>query len=31
MEDPMSVEFLLTSLIIVATPGIGVLYTLAAG
>ena len=27
----MSVEFLLTSLIIVATPGTGVLYTLAAG
>ncbi|MGH2961666.1 MAG: LysE family translocator [Solirubrobacterales bacterium] len=27
----MSVEFLLTSLIVVATPGIGVLYTLAAG
>ncbi|MBA3644181.1 MAG: LysE family translocator, partial [Chloroflexia bacterium] len=27
----MSVEFLLTSLIIAATPGTGVLYTLAAG
>jgi len=27
----MSVEFLLTSLIVVATPGTGVLYTLAAG
>lgn len=27
----MSVEFLLISLIVVATPGIGVLYTLAAG
>ena len=27
----MSVEFLLTSLVIVATPGTGVLYTLAAG
>ncbi len=27
----MSVEFLLTSLIVVASPGIGVLYTLAAG
>ena len=27
----MSVEFLLTTLIIVATPGTGVLYTLAAG
>ncbi|CAA9576896.1 MAG: RhtB family transporter [uncultured Thermomicrobiales bacterium] len=27
----MSVEFLVTSLIIVATPGTGVLYTLAAG
>ena len=27
----MSVEFLLTSLVVVATPGTGVLYTLAAG
>ncbi len=27
----MSVEFLVTTLIIVATPGTGVLYTLAAG
>jgi threonine/homoserine/homoserine lactone efflux protein len=27
----MSVEFLLTSLIVVATPGTGVVYTLAAG
>ena len=27
----MSIEFLLTSLIIVATPGTGVLYTMAAG
>jgi threonine/homoserine/homoserine lactone efflux protein len=27
----MSVEFLLTSLIVVATPGTGVIYTLAAG
>jgi len=27
----LSVEFLLTSLVIVATPGTGVLYTLAAG
>ena len=27
----MSIEFLITSLIIVATPGTGVLYTLAAG
>jgi threonine/homoserine/homoserine lactone efflux protein len=27
----MSVEFLITSLIVVASPGIGVLYTLAAG
>ena len=27
----MSVEFLLTTLVIVATPGTGVLYTLAAG
>ena len=27
----MSAEFLLTSLIVVATPGTGVLYTLAAG
>nr|MBA2478971.1 LysE family translocator [Sporichthyaceae bacterium] len=27
----MGVEFLLTTLIIVATPGTGVLYTLAAG
>jgi threonine/homoserine/homoserine lactone efflux protein len=28
---PMSVEFLLTSLVVVATPGTGVVYTLAAG
>ena len=27
----MSVEFLVTSLVVVATPGTGVLYTLAAG
>jgi threonine/homoserine/homoserine lactone efflux protein len=27
----MSIEFLLTSLVVVATPGTGVLYTLAAG
>ncbi|MFD0473908.1 hypothetical protein ACFQ0B_40910 [Nonomuraea thailandensis] len=27
----MSIEFLLTSLVIVVTPGTGVLYTLAAG
>jgi threonine/homoserine/homoserine lactone efflux protein len=27
----MSIEFLVTSLIVVATPGTGVLYTLAAG
>src|SRR5215210_7734616 len=27
----MSVEFLLTTLVVVATPGTGVLYTLAAG
>ena len=27
----MSTEFLLTTLVIVATPGIGVVYTLAAG
>jgi threonine/homoserine/homoserine lactone efflux protein len=27
----LSIEFLLTSLIVVASPGIGVLYTLAAG
>src|SRR3712207_3112310 len=27
----MSVEFLLTSLVVVATPGTGVLYTMAAG
>jgi len=27
----MSIEFLLTSLVIVASPGTGVLYTLAAG
>jgi threonine/homoserine/homoserine lactone efflux protein len=27
----MSVEFLLTSLIVVATPGTGVIYTLATG
>jgi threonine/homoserine/homoserine lactone efflux protein len=30
-EDAMSWDFLLTSLIVVASPGIGVLYTLAAG
>ncbi len=29
--DSVSVEFLLTSLIVVATPGTGVLYTVAAG
>jgi threonine/homoserine/homoserine lactone efflux protein len=27
----LSVEFLLTSLVVVATPGTGVIYTLAAG
>lgn len=27
----MSVEFLLISLVVVATPGTGVIYTLAAG
>ena len=27
----MSTEFLLTSLVVVATPGTGALYTLAAG
>jgi threonine/homoserine/homoserine lactone efflux protein len=27
----VSIEFLITSLIVVATPGTGVLYTLAAG
>ena len=27
----MSIEFLLTSLIVVVSPGVGVLYTLAAG
>ena len=27
----MSIEFLLTSLVIIASPGTGVLYTLAAG
>ena len=30
-EVPVSTEFLLTSLIVVATPGTGVLYTMAAG
>jgi threonine/homoserine/homoserine lactone efflux protein len=30
-ERPVSLDFLVTSLIVVATPGIGVLYTLAAG
>jgi threonine/homoserine/homoserine lactone efflux protein len=30
-EIPMSIEFLLTTLVVVATPGTGVLYTLAAG
>src|SRR5450756_2197513 len=30
-RDVMSIEFLLTSLIVVASPGTGVLYTLAAG
>jgi threonine/homoserine/homoserine lactone efflux protein len=30
-SDVMSIEFLLTSLIVVASPGTGVLYTLAAG
>ncbi len=29
--SPVSIEFLLTSLVIVVTPGTGVLYTLAAG
>jgi len=27
----VSIEFLLTSLVVVATPGTGVLYTMAAG
>jgi threonine/homoserine/homoserine lactone efflux protein len=27
----MSIEFLITSLIVIASPGTGVLYTLAAG
>lgn len=31
MEEIVSIEFLLTSLIIVASPGTGVLYTLSAG
>src|SRR3712207_2585763 len=31
MRAVMSIEFLITSLIVVATPGTGVLYTLAAG
>jgi threonine/homoserine/homoserine lactone efflux protein len=31
MEPGMSIEFLLTTLIIVASPGTGVVYTLAAG
>src|ERR1044071_3788199 len=30
-EEAMSLEFLITSLIVVASPGTGVLYTLAAG
>jgi threonine/homoserine/homoserine lactone efflux protein len=30
MDQPMSLSFLLTSLIVVASPGTGVLYTLAA-
>jgi threonine/homoserine/homoserine lactone efflux protein len=30
-SDAVSIEFLVTSLIVVATPGTGVLYTLAAG
>jgi len=30
-EDAVSIEFLVTSLIVVASPGTGVLYTLAAG
>jgi threonine/homoserine/homoserine lactone efflux protein len=30
-RDAVSIEFLVTSLIVVATPGTGVLYTLAAG
>jgi threonine/homoserine/homoserine lactone efflux protein len=30
-EGSVSIEFLVTSLVIVATPGTGVLYTLAAG
>jgi threonine/homoserine/homoserine lactone efflux protein len=30
-RDVVSIEFLITSLIVVATPGTGVLYTLAAG
>lgn len=31
VEDGLSIEFLLTSLIVVASPGTGVLYTLSAG
>jgi threonine/homoserine/homoserine lactone efflux protein len=30
-DHPLSIEFLLTSLIVVASPGTGVLYTLSAG
>jgi threonine/homoserine/homoserine lactone efflux protein len=30
-RDAVSIEFLVTSLVVVATPGTGVLYTLAAG
>src|ERR687894_400440 len=30
-RDGVSIEFLITSLVVVATPGTGVLYTLAAG
>jgi threonine/homoserine/homoserine lactone efflux protein len=30
-ENPVSIEFLLTSLIVIVSPGTGVLYTLAAG
>ncbi len=29
--DPMSIEFLITSLIVIASPGTGALYTLSAG
>src|SRR5438552_11549561 len=31
MKQPISIEFLITALIVVVSPGTGVLYTLAAG